>query len=1766
MLASTVQQLVGASRDSKLDAYLMLARTLKISDNLPDRIALQSKMSLFTQFLQRDITSSKTPEGAFDSTLVVAALELLSTFLRFSAIASTLSNDFGVFIIDHCIRCFEVASVPRDVLRSLMRVVALQNFPAKVMTSDRVGRLVTALHNMDEQYESKSTIVMRCIIYRTLLKNSKMFMIIHMDWLSDLLTDMISTVPQVREASISLGLEASFALGRERPTSQRVSELLQATVNDERYLDYYASRLQAMTKNKTESSSVPQVWSVLTLFLRTLEKWEYLLKWLHILQDCFNSSDFRTKEEANYAWSRFTYTLLRNNRILSKKMTTVLNQALVSQLRRRGSGKQADDFRRVVLGCVCNLLYYATRDVNQLDNVWDNIVKPVTLQLLQLSSAGESTNEKRKANLHSACAILNGLIDCSTARPWKEDHIAKEPIVAPEDLPAIDVKWLRRNAARVFTLVGPIVEENFLELSTPRSAVHTLWRSLVGAVSLAAAKEIKVSPETTSFASHAFSVLLRVWKNGVSVKSNNLGESISNVDNVSVNQVGNAENTIASAQFLAATREFLLLMVDSLGCLAFTEKQLARDNEHTFTPVATPSDRAGKGTVTRTPLRHLIAILWSLPPGVHDGEEYADFVEAVLAPFFSPRSSDGQRALAMEIIQMTPSDTVCPYGLWKIAGSRIASSMQIRMSSGDRAVGGSGSKSGEANCADLTSVGNHYHYHRVSLSPSAGTSSAMPAGHEFREIAALELIALASHPRDRQATEAAKRRLWGSSIAASGPLTPLDTFDFLYRLMSSTLRQSYVTYDSHNSESVDFTSRLLREVAGYISRFHEELSIKALAAFQDGLADWVCDGDSKLDRQSVIFDLTTLAWSGAFTWIERVGSKSQAATFAILEPLLCAVFTSKHRHTVNNALATWSRIYGEISKLEYPAKLKETLSTLQTFVDLPIPGLDNTHITSGEGHQPMFIDSQDGQAAIITLSSAGTNLAGGETLPATPVKLQSPTAQSPLSAKSPSSVNKVSRGSNRKGSKNEQLGKKKRKPTPARPRHNDSQIDFTAVSFASALPSCSGISAKVRRNSSDVIDESQILTERQREVRDRQRGNRAHYLDNSSPTPIREVAAVMSAAAPLTVGRESSVPLPQQEMSHVLVRSTIDQEQQPLSPSHEDLPLPEQIRAVTPEPEAAKATAKVKGGGAFAQDNFVASTPTPRRGHALVLPEAIDNEIDSPSSPPEPRRYPLLPDISSQSRSSSILDEWQFSSSPLSCSPISARHTLPEPELSIDGVPGGSVVGHMMGQAAEIAAHGELWANQVATSSAGVAASDQIAEPPKENTDVIVENATASVPTSTDVQVAAVPESATALAIPPTRKRSKMPAFLPSPMQTRRRAALSQELSQNSSQDASQEMPRASRQRRNTSSDVNSSFSDSLPAAVVQSSPRSSRRSRRSAASRTVSQSSPTRKSARHSTRHQKPIAVPSTLTDNVSFRMSDGEERSMLRLAGELDAVKNEAPSESLPEIKDNGCQIDSYTRPDAGDPGCNSDRSGDNHKSKEMSTAATSTPDKVQRTPSQRSRRRKRKRSSSTRDDDKEETEAVAATNPVERPMVQAKLHVSESKVEGSSKVSVASASERSLPPPSSIYAQESAAKEILVAPVENDNLLVPEDQEVHSQLAMELEILSQRTSRAGNVVDLTTVADTEITKVVEVVEVCDGLGLESVSVVELGEDETDERPAKRPRFSGIVSMLKSSLALLQAATLSRNEVNQIEDVCMDVKRALYDAERRGRVEEQV
>ncbi|KAI2604608.1 hypothetical protein GGR54DRAFT_621760 [Hypoxylon sp. NC1633] len=1211
MLDSTIQQLAGTDRDSKIDAYMTLSRALKASNNLPDRIALQDKMSLFTQFIQRDMTA-KNLNGNTDSSLVNHALALLCTFFHFPAIASTLSSDFGIFVIEHSIRSFDDPSIAKEMARHLMQAVASQEFSARVMTADRVGRLVASLHRIEEHLKGKSIIMSRILIYRKLVKQSKPYMAMHSDWLLDLFTDMLSSMKEIRAGAVALGLEASFNIGKEKQLSRRAMEILQLQVDETKYIEYYVQRLMAMTEKKTESASVPQVWSVVILLLRCpVDKWEFFGPWLEIIQRCFNTGDYHTKLEANFAWNRLVYTLHLNETSFSKTIGTVC-QPFISQLKRKGSGKQLDELRRVVVGSVCNLFYYTFKpnlSTVQVDTYWDVCVRPLIQRLASSEADGkrsqtqtQSQSQKLTAaaseNVSHAILILTGLFDSSTPRLWKEDRVAENTLVRPDELPALDPKWVRRNAARVFAVVEPILQRTFPDLANSNSGSYTLWHTLISAVSAAASKEVMVSADTTTFVAHAFSVLIRIWSRG-------LGES----DISSDSQQG----------FLDATQAYVSMMVKSLGSLPFTEKLLSLNKPNSFVPIATPSRRLGKEQgLVRSPLHHLFSILSTLPPGIQDDEGIAHLIKAVLNPLILSRpSAHAKMDPAREFAQILPTDALFPYGPWVFVSDIFSLSLENSQSSSLTNTSG----------IDPTKIGQEYreivkHLERgIKSAPNlpwehwqslfqllvasvtdeageAGCSIAVvePLAKSLLERLSLslsrhevvphnvfksgmELIATARQPRDRHALDAARRRLWGTSIAGSRSAS-FDPFDSFYRLASYLLETSYMHFDNYDHD--EFPVPLLTEVASFFVRCNRSLVFNALGRLQRGIGLWIRDENARYSskQSSNVSEAVKVLWDRICSLFADTDSLENFQLDAV-EELLCSAFQSKHRHIVNAVSAMWNRAFEQADEIHYPEKLKEVLISIHYYVDVVLPGLDiSSHESSGP--EPAFIESQDD----LDIPIIETNIRDTPEM-ALPRRSASPeSVHLSLPAKRGRDITPVSSRS-----------RSARQSATPRVRHDDSQIQFAPIE-----PSSPG---------HDVI-ESQLLTDRQKEVRERQRENTALYSD---------------------------------------IRASAEKRKSPRSASRdlEQAQHSEQPRAATPETN-------------HGIDDFVSSTPTPRRGHAPTIDYDHEMTDEIPSSPPEPRRN-LLAEMEPGSRRSSMFQEFPVSSSPIFGSPVPKLRTTKTNEI-----------------------------------------------------------------------------------------------------------------------------------------------------------------------------------------------------------------------------------------------------------------------------------------------------------------------------------------------------------------------------------------------------------------------------------------------------------------------------------------------------------------------
>lgn len=858
MLDSTIKQLAGSDRDLKVDAYMMLARALKASKNLPDRVALQDKMSLFMQFIQRDVTS-KSETGGLDTSLINHSLNLLATFLQFPAIASTITTDFSVFIMDHSIRAFQDASAPKDLVRHLMQVVAFQNFAPKVMSPDRVGRLVTALHHIEEHLKGKSIVLCRIQIYRRLVKQARKQMSAYCDWLKDLFTDMLSSIKEIRNQAIALGTEAGFAFRTEPSVMRKAIDALQAVNDDQIYIDFYIQKLHAMFKDRQTMSAVPRIWGTVILFLWCpLEKWTHYGHWLRLIQTSFNSADSQTKTEANHAWNRYVYLSFAESKQTPKSLGT-LCEPLLSQLRRRPNAKFPDEslkLRRIVVGGICNLYYYAFRpgvERSSPDLVWDLAVQPVMTQFISMREISEAQDDC----LMQASRIMVGLLDAVTPRVWRQDRIISPSLVMPDELPSLDSTWVRRNCDKMFQAAGPILEKRFTDLSDDESQTFRLWQSLVGSVAAASAKDIKVSEETTKFLAYSFSLLHRVW-----IKDLPCGE-------ISLDK-----------KLFPSVRNFVHTLFHSLGMLPFTERRLSLTVGNIFELVATPShrsDRAKHGQgIVRTPLHHLFSMLSSLPPGGLDDEAFAEFFVSTFDPFLAGKTDRARKDLGSELMSLLPRDTLCPYAPWMFASQTLLYALNPT----ENTASGS-SEDGEG-------IGPQYR-ETVSLLERGITSHpGLPSRHWYALLNALvcrvkaeagdagcalliveplaksllestciadfepkaisleatrALFDIAKMPRDRQALDAARRRLWGATPTTSKSGS-FDPYENLYVLGNHALSLLYNKLDTSNLEGA--TSQILDAISSFIGKSVPKGGVRVLAMMEDGLGTWLRDEGAQL--------------------------------------------------------------------------------------------------------------------------------------------------------------------------------------------------------------------------------------------------------------------------------------------------------------------------------------------------------------------------------------------------------------------------------------------------------------------------------------------------------------------------------------------------------------------------------------------------------------------------------------------------------------------------------------------------------------------------------------------------------------------------------------------------------------------------------------------------------------------------------------------------------------------------------------------------------
>jgi hypothetical protein len=311
-----------------------------------------------------------------------------------------------------------------------------------------------------------------------------------------------------------------------------------------------------------------------------------------------------------------------------------------------------------------------------------------------------------------------------------------------------------------------------------------------------------------------------------------------------------------------------------------------------------------------------------------------------------------------------------------------------------------------------------------------------------------------------------------------------------------------------------------------------------------------------------------------------------------LENLISSGLESKHASIANIAIEMWKTAFESTDQdRQYPIAIRNALHKLASVADIEISHISGNLETSSISTSGQFLSCLDQQdeprissipkfmhkgKKLVTESQARNDRPRESVGKSSPCVLITVPANQPRGKRSHETTPEPGKSKSRK------------KSSVGKLRHENSQIQFEAITGSSPV--------------SDAMEESQHLTERQKEVRERQREEAAFMFPDirSSPRPR---------SGPPSKASENSQPLP----PHLTTKSRL-------------LASANAVRQTTPDLRA------------LDQDNFIASSPTPARklsvsrgisGPPSSSPELASQRdslsplfeveaLDIPSSPPQP--------------------------------------------------------------------------------------------------------------------------------------------------------------------------------------------------------------------------------------------------------------------------------------------------------------------------------------------------------------------------------------------------------------------------------------------------------------------------------------------------------------------------------------------------------------------
>ncbi|KAK5127689.1 hypothetical protein LTR08_004334 [Meristemomyces frigidus] len=1092
MLQSVIQQLAGQSVVARLDAYLALNGALKACEGVPDVPAMVSKMSLLMQFITRDM-AWKSTEGALDANIVTQALKLTAAMLYDSRLSAALDDDFRTFLIDRSITVMEHADMPKAVIKTHLFLLAQQRFHTRIMTFGRAERIITSLMNIEEKCSGNGAIATRLVIYQRLLEQAPAVMANRMrDWLEHVIHGMLSSIKDIRVRAIETCTVTGLSLGTQPHASKALRDILDHEVEDgQSYCDYLSVRLICMISEEDVGMYVPQIWSAIILFFRNkryqLEKWGKFKDWLLIIQKCLNSSDLTIRYQGHLAWDRLVFSVMPDS-ALGRNMFSMLKVPPKMGLDKRGSDPHSKQVRQFALDSYYNLLHYGLRPSlshEELDNAWDVYVDPTLSGMIKANGKGRFI----------ACGVIHGLCTASTGA-WNANAANEVAAIKPEELPKLDPRWVRTRLAKLLKLLEPILSPAmWMTSSGNTAAVDATWYALMQSLAEAGSQEVKTSNELKEAVALLCNLLRRIWADS------------------------EPPATASTKVFVERYTALVSTAVQGIGPGPFAVDILSKSKENGMEAAVTPSHRSSKHrSIPQSPFVFLFGLLYQPPTVIDPREDIAIPASQILRLLASARSSP---PAALELLhrsaqtwtsQAAGASPEVASELWACIAERtgeLTVAMHHHTDNHESQTLGLGFRHASA----VFSQGMSY--------VSSSTKSLEAAGGLFNDMAALakdragsgglviaviepiakilleaaanaSLVARAdlvsavlrktSWPRSRQELDGARKILWGVGLAPHKSPT-FDPFDYLYQLANDMMVHLYTVLDTSDAEGLPAARTTSELIMTFLKTCPLSLLAVALRKMQHGLAVWVEDAARKTSTYGPVRDMILSTWQEVLRLFGTL-PQNDSTLLKALEPLLVAGLSCPHKAVVNQTIVFWNASFGCQEALEYPPRLEKILRARSMETDLSLPTFPESGCTDNDAVLPAFFETQIEATLQPQRQRAALNGHGHE---AARFSSSAPVTRSTQYSARKQVDNGRSISSPATGASAVPL----RPATKARLRHDDSQVQFAPI------------------ESSPVhCEDSQMLTERQKEVKTKQRDNAQIFPDlSSSPVTITDASA-----------------------------------------------------------------------------------------------------------------------------------------------------------------------------------------------------------------------------------------------------------------------------------------------------------------------------------------------------------------------------------------------------------------------------------------------------------------------------------------------------------------------------------------------------------------------------------------------------------------------------------------------------------------------------------